>query len=1620
MKRIASYLLVASLLACCVIDANADDQRRRPSRRKMGQAPEPCEVLVFLKPGTDGSRCAREHGMQMRHRLRSNPNAYVLKASSPQAAKLAKQKFGKDSRVRAVYLNRRTYYEKQAFVPNDPYFHKDTPEPPPNWPGQWHLVNEHVLGLDANVQPAWDQDITGLGVTIGIIDDCFETAHPDLWENYVAADSYDFGDGDADPNPVYSDDDHGISVAGVAAARGNNGIGVTGVAPYAGLAGLRIDWHNQTDAMFADATLHNSATIKVKNHSYMYPVLYEPSLVEVDALGDSVELGTIHCFSAGNYRGTLNEDSNKFGLQNSPDAITVAALGSDEKYASYSNFGACVFVTAPSSSDGLFKITTTDRTGETYGYNGGGDAFPDPDYTSILGGTSAASPIVSGVMALGCQVQSALDTRFAKHLLVKSCDMVDPDDPDWKINAAGYHFNPNYGFGLINAAEFTRLAPLYSGVTTPLVTETVDNQSVGLAIPDGVDQIEKTFNIVNTNPLEEIRVTLSFTHPHSGHLEASLTSPSGTQSRLMKYASGDNTINLDWTYTTNAFWGENPSGTWTLSVRDAIVGNSGYWNSFSVTMRMGNLVPRSGPPGFAFHPVEQRVHFGDTATFTVEAVGSTPLTYQWQKDESDLSNGFGISGATTDILQIASVEGDRLGSYRCVVTNGQGDATSDSADLRIVYIVESREYGLNYDRYFETLGSTFYYSTDKSSAPLTTSGIGSRWASMDSAASENQARYSFTPSLQGRYEVYVTWPPSANATNSLEHIVTHAGGWGSVFLDQDSDTNPGGADTWNSIGQYNLMSGDPYYVTQSNVDYPGSGIFLADAVMWELVNLNGGPAVTLQPIPQNVCPVATAVFTVAATGEGVLTYQWQKNQSNLANGGHYSGCTTPTLTVTNASADSGDVGDYCCVVTDDRGSTASNEAALTITPNQFITQPVDLTPLEHATAIFSVEASGLGILAYQWQKDESDLMDGGKVSGATTDTLQITDVGDIDEGTYCCEVTSDCGTMISDYVLLTIYTGPPIEHIVESREGGLNYDHCTVTEPVDWTLTDSKSTAPDTTQGIGSLYSAVNMANRTVTYRYTPIVSGRYYLFVTWPLSTNGCISAKHVVTHIGGPTTDYLNQYNTGNQWYSLGEFPLLINEEYTVTQHSGGSQPVGRVIRADAVKWVLHENGILAPVISQQPSDDILGEGETATFTVAAYGVEPLSYQWQWSESGTIYSNIYDDDRISGATDATLQIAGLIQNDAGYYRCEVSNSYPPSEISDGAELTVTEAIVSCLNNADFEGGFYPLDDPVNPGVGTHWTKFDRIGNVTCDDDSAVFNTGLHSQRIYCQGSEDGGIYQQFDVTPGRTYTVSVYIKCQGGGMEGQLGVDPYGDTNPWGGSIEWGSKNYDYFSKKTWTGTVPMGNYTGKITVFLRAIQYRSWDAGYCWFDTVEPVCPELAVLSAESCKTHGASGDFCIDVLDRTLDADIECRQDGVTRLIARFDQDIQRVNGDLTDVMLSSGSVTSITLSASDELTIEMTDTTNGVPLTVWFPGIAAADYPSWICTDSVCVRQLIGDVRADSSINALDRVDVRDLMGQAVTGGNFRGDVRSEDGSINAIDRVDVRDAMGTAFTGSCP
>ena len=123
----------------------------------------------------------------------------------------------------------------------------------PAFPNQWHLSGP----LSVQAVGAWRpspplRPCTGQGVTIAVVDDGLQTAHPDFRDKWVPQGSRDFNGDDADPNPSPTQS-HGTSAAGVAAAAANNGVCGCGVAPDAGVSGIRLLGGDTTDLMEAQA-----------------------------------------------------------------------------------------------------------------------------------------------------------------------------------------------------------------------------------------------------------------------------------------------------------------------------------------------------------------------------------------------------------------------------------------------------------------------------------------------------------------------------------------------------------------------------------------------------------------------------------------------------------------------------------------------------------------------------------------------------------------------------------------------------------------------------------------------------------------------------------------------------------------------------------------------------------------------------------------------------------------------------------------------------------------------------------------------------------------------------------------------------------------------------------------------------------------------------------------------------------------------------------------------------------------------------------------------------------------------------------------------------------------------
>ena len=367
-------------------------------------------------------------------------------------------------------------------------------------------------------------------------------------------------------------------------------------------------------------------------------------------------------------------------------------------------------------------------------------------------------------------------------------------------------------------------------------------------------------------------------------------------------------------------------------------------------------------------PASGSVIFGSNIVLSTKGSGNglTP-TYHWQRNGVNLSDGGSISGSQTQSLTITAASQNNAGTYTFVAGNSYGSATSSPEVLTVTG-----------DPRILT------QPTDQSAPP--------------------NSAVTFSVVAVGTPTLTYSWTQNGN--------VIHDGTAGSGMVISGSTTA-------------NL--------TLSNIKLSDSGSLFACTIQNGVGNsitssnatlIVQDPAVTLQPQSTNINYQSTANFSVAALGSGTLTYRWQLNGANLADGpaasgsgATISGSGTTVLTV--QSAGYADAGSYACVVKNGANATATSSAAvLTVNDPIIVTQPVSTSVLAGATGTLSVAANGTPTVTYQWRKGTNALADGptangSTISGSTTSALTISASAAADSGSYNVVVSGPSGQVVT-------------------------------------------------------------------------------------------------------------------------------------------------------------------------------------------------------------------------------------------------------------------------------------------------------------------------------------------------------------------------------------------------------------------------------------------------------------------------------------------------------------------------------------------------------------------------------------------------------------------------------
>ncbi len=469
---------------------------------------------------------------------------------------------------------------------------------------QWHLHSEGtVVDNTNNVATVVGNDLNIFSVNarvptqdskpkIQVIDTGVEAAHEDLEVDLNLSSNAVNGTNDptaVDEPSLFDKTDplvvgHGTAVAGIVAAKTQNGLGVRGVVPGAVVVGSNWLENGQINKLenlwyYSDA----AKACSISNNSWGAYFINDESFEQIMELAVTNlrdKKGRIFVLAAGNERKEYG-NANLSYIVNNPYVFAVGALNYKNKYASYSNPGANLLVCAYGGERYYESptIATTLLTGKSYYaselYSNKGALTDDADtsksYTVAMNGTSAATPMVSGVLALTLEACPDLSWRDLKYLVAKTAIKVDANDSSWQQNAAGIWHSNNYGFGLINASEM--ISQCQSGYFQPLGTyKTVQSAYIepNIKIPDNNTSVYATLQMEEDITIEWVGLKVKTNHTFCGDLNIDLISPSGTKSQIIT----SNDIKFEaykngFRFSSLSFLDESSAGVWKVIVRDA-------------------------------------------------------------------------------------------------------------------------------------------------------------------------------------------------------------------------------------------------------------------------------------------------------------------------------------------------------------------------------------------------------------------------------------------------------------------------------------------------------------------------------------------------------------------------------------------------------------------------------------------------------------------------------------------------------------------------------------------------------------------------------------------------------------------------------------------------------------------------------------------------------------------------------------------------------------------------------------------------------------------------------------------------------------------------------------------
>jgi len=393
-------------------------------------------------------------------------------------------------------------------------------------------------------------------------------------------------------------------------------------------------------------------------------------------------------------------------------------------------------------------------------------------------------------------------------------------------------------------------------------------------------------------------------------------------------------------------------------------------------------------PAITLQPTNATVSYAGTASFRAVATGMSLLSYQWQANGINLHDGGQISGATSPNLSVEGVTDNNVGNYAVIITNAFGSVTSTPARLAVLNCTAAPSGLIAWwpgNGTFQEVVSGFN-GVASGSVTFAPAEVGQGFHLVNSAISANgnfdfSANNSMTIELWFELNVDTTYNGLVSAPYCCSYRLMVEGGHRLFY-------NPG---THTDIVVGPALNLGQWYHAAMVIVGGGPALIYLDG---QLIFSSGAGVPSVLP--------SVSTFLLGA-GEGLGTYTMQDGVIDEAS--IYNRALSP---------------DEIAAIY------AAGSAGKCLTAGPAITgQPLSQSVLLGSTATFSVSATGVLPLSYQWAFDGTDLTDNGRITGSQSNVLTISNLQFADGGSYSVLVTNSVGVAASQLAALTVLRQTP-------------------------------------------------------------------------------------------------------------------------------------------------------------------------------------------------------------------------------------------------------------------------------------------------------------------------------------------------------------------------------------------------------------------------------------------------------------------------------------------------------------------------------------------------------------------------------------------------------------------